>query len=76
MVKTTVYIDEITHRRLKQLARRQGRSQAEVMREALAAYVAQASLPRPKGIGAYRSRRSHVAEKAEELLRRSARRGP
>lgn len=73
MVKTTVYLDEGTDRTLKQLARAQGRSQAEIIREALAVHATQASLPSPKGIGAYRSGRSDVAEKAEEILRQAAR---
>lgn len=72
MIKTTVYLEESADRALKQLARSQGRSQAEIIREALAAYAAKASFPRPKGIGAYRSGRSDVSERAEELLRRAA----
>lgn len=73
MVKTTVYLEESIDRTLKQLARSQGRSQADVIREALATHAAQASVPAPKGIGAYRSGRSDVSEKAEELLRQAAR---
>lgn len=73
MVKTTVYLEESTDRTLKQLARSQGRSQAEIIREALAAHAAQASVPQPRGIGAYRSGRTDVSERAEELLRQAAR---
>lgn len=72
MIKTTVYIEESTDRSLKQMAQSQGRSQAELIREALTTYAAQASVPRPKGIGAYSSGRSDVSERAEDLLREAA----
>ena len=36
MQKTTLYMDEETYRRLKQLARREGRAPAEMVREAVA----------------------------------------
>jgi predicted transcriptional regulator len=75
MVKTTLYLDEATDRALKQLSRSQQRSQAEVIREALSTYAARQAAPAPKGIGAYHSGRSDVAEQAEELLRRAARAG-
>jgi Ribbon-helix-helix protein, copG family len=74
MRKTTLYLDEETDLSLKQLARAQGRSQAEVVREALAIYAAGAERPRPVGIGAYRSGRSDVSASAERLLRAAARR--
>ena len=74
MKKTTLYLDEQTDVALKQLARAQGRSQAEVIREALAVYSTSAERPRPLGVGAYRSGRSDVSARAEELLRAAARR--
>lgn len=74
MIKTTLYLEESTDRDLKRIARLQGRSQAEVIREALATYAAQVSRPQPPGLGAYRSGRSDVSERAEELLREVARR--
>jgi Ribbon-helix-helix protein, copG family len=74
MKKTTLYLDEETDLSLKQLARAKGQSQAEVIREALTAYAAGAERPRPQGVGAYRSGRADVSERAEELLRAAARR--
>lgn len=74
MKKTTMYLDEQTDLSLKQLAQAQGRSQAEVIREALAVYAAGADRPRPQGVGAYRSGCGDVSERAEELLRAAARR--
>ena len=39
MRKTSVYLSERESRRLLELARAEGRSQAEIMREAITAYV-------------------------------------
>lgn len=39
MRKTSVYLDEAHVRRLAQLSQQEGRSQAEVLREAIDAYV-------------------------------------
>jgi hypothetical protein len=50
-----------------------GRSQAEVIREALRSYTHDIERPRPKGIGKYRSGRSDVSKNAEEILRAAAR---
>jgi hypothetical protein len=72
MVKTTVYLNPETALALRQLARAQGRSQAEVIREALELYASRATRPKPGGIGKYRSGRSDVSERAEELLREKA----
>ena len=47
--------------------------QEEIIRDAIAAYAPKISRPLPKGIGAYRSGRSDVSERAEELLREAAR---
>jgi predicted transcriptional regulator len=40
MKRTTIFIDETLERRLKQKARREGKSVAQCVREAVAAYVA------------------------------------
>ena len=74
MVKTTVYMDSEAAMALRQLAAIQGRPQAEIIRDAITAYTKSAGRPRPKGIGAYDSGRSDVSERAEELMRRAARR--
>ena len=68
MTKTTLYLDEEMHSSLRALARAQGRKQSVLVREALGAYLEQHSRPRPKGIGAYRSGRSDVGMRTEELL--------
>lgn len=73
MVETTLYLEEDTLQTLLQLAKAQGRSQSEIIREALAIYKERGPRPTPKGIGAYRSGRSDVSERAEDLLREAAR---
>lgn len=73
MVKTTLYLETDTLQVLEQLANAQGRSQGEIIREALAVYAEKGARPAPKGIGAYRSGRSDVSERAEDLLREAAR---
>ena len=67
--KTTVYLDTADYRRLKSLARTKGRTPADLVREAIAAYVsAEQPKRRPRSIGAGRSRTGDIAERAEELL--------
>lgn len=69
LTKTTVYVGTADYRRLRTLAREQGRSAAELVREAVAQYVAgRASAPQATSIGKGRSGRGDVAERAEELL--------
>jgi predicted transcriptional regulator len=67
--KTTVYLDADAYRRLKQLAREQGRPTAELVREAVAEY-AERRRPRsrPRSIGSIRSGLGDLAERAEEHL--------
>jgi hypothetical protein len=67
--KTTVYLDTDDYRRLQQLAREQGRSAAELVREAVAEYARRhARVPAPRTLGAGRSGRPDLGERAEELL--------
>ena len=77
MVKTTVYLDEDVVTRLRVLARMRGRSQAEMIRDALARFVEAESQsmvrPAPVGAGQFRSGRPDVGRRAEELLRQAAR---
>jgi Ribbon-helix-helix protein, copG family len=74
MVKTTVYMEPEVALTLRQLAAVQGRSQAEIIRDAIAAYTSKSAVrPRPKGLGGYESGRSDISERAEELMRRAAR---
>jgi hypothetical protein len=75
VIKTPVYFDEEWPSRSASWPTAQGRSQAEVVRDAVMQYVRQASRPEPKGIGAYRSGRSDISERAEELLKAATRGG-
>ncbi len=52
MDKTTLYLPEELHRRLREAARRSGRRQAEVIRSALDAYLQEHRADRPRSIGA------------------------
>ena len=69
MQKTTVYMDEETYRRLKQIARHRGRPPAEMVREAVAEYTVR-HMPRrkPRSIGAFKSGRRDLGQRAEALL--------
>jgi hypothetical protein len=77
--RTTVYLEEEIAVAIRNFAESQNRSQAEIIREALARYVEeiQRTSRRPpiSGVGAYRSGRSDVSERAEEILREQARKG-
>lgn len=68
-MKTTVYLDRSDYYRLKAQAEAEGRSAAELVREAVAEY-ARKRVPsrRPSSIGAGRSGRGDIAERSEELL--------
>jgi metal-responsive CopG/Arc/MetJ family transcriptional regulator len=69
MQKTTVYMDEETYRRLKQIARARKRARAAMVREAVAEYTARhAPRRRPHNMGAGRSGRKDLAQRAEALL--------
>lgn len=52
MEKTTLYLPPELHRALREAARREGKSQAELIREALAAYLAQRQRPPFRSLGA------------------------
>ena len=76
MIRTTVYLEEDIVVALRHRAETEKRSQAEIIREALRRYVEDTrGLERPPvaGLGSYRSGRSDVSERAEELLRERAR---
>ncbi len=75
MLRTTVYLDEETLLALRQLAAMRNRSQAEIIRDALAEYINRAKpekRPPIAGMGGYRSGRNDISERAEELLSRAA----
>ena len=75
MVRTTVYLNHETALALRQLAALQGRSQAELIRDALENYTKRAVRPAPKGIGKYRSGEPDVAQRAKDILASAAKRG-
>jgi predicted transcriptional regulator len=67
--KTTLYLDALEYRRLKEIARGEGRTTAQLVREAVAAFIAsRPTAGRPSSIGAGRSGRGDVAARAEQLL--------
>jgi hypothetical protein len=59
---------------LRRLAAAQQRSETDIVREALAAYV-QAPRPLPKGLGKYHSGQANVSEQARDLLRQAVKEG-
>jgi hypothetical protein len=71
MKRTTVFLDESLERRLKQRARREGKSFAQVVREAMAQYIAQPSAgPRalPSFFGIAAGGPPDLSERVDELL--------
>jgi len=69
LIKTTVYLTESDYERLKAIARRQNRAAAELVRDAVADYARRrAPRVKPKSLGAGRSGRGDLSEKAEDLL--------
>jgi hypothetical protein len=74
MVKTTVYLDSDLALALREKARSEGRTQSELIREALRVYTEASHRAEIKGLGMFRSGRSDVSQRAEALLRSAARR--
>ena len=71
MFKTTVYLDADTALLLRQIAEKQERPQAEVIRKALSRYTKEEyRRPQPLGLGKYHSGRADVSERAHELFRK------
>ena len=67
--KTTVYLNSADYRRLQRLARAEGRPAADLIREAVAVYAStRAARTRPSSLGAGKSGRRNLSEKAESLL--------
>ena len=67
MHKTTLYLDAEAYERLTQLADASGRTQASIIREALAAYT-RPKAKRPRSIGLGSSGKGNLSERAEKLL--------
>ena len=67
MHKTTVYVPPDLKRALAQAAAAKGRSQAQLIREALQAAASMEDAPRPR-LPLFASRKPRLAEQAEKAL--------
>ena len=72
MKRTTIYLEPELEVLLKLEVLRQKRPMAELVREAVYAYVTREPRKAPPGAGAFASGRSDTAERAEEVLAESA----
>ena len=68
MHKTTMYLDDDLYARVQRAADATGRTQASLMREAVAVYLAGGKTRRPKSLGLGRSGKGDLGERAEDLL--------
>ena len=69
MEKTTIYLDGDDYRRLKRVAARRRVPPAQLVREAVAEYVGRHDTTRvARSVGAFRSGRTDLGERAEALL--------
>lgn len=75
MVKTTVYLDIDVVLKLRRMAESNGRSQAELIRDALETYTRRRKRPLPRGLGKYASGETDVSGRTKEILRDAAKRG-
>ncbi len=68
--KTTVYLDALSYRELKRVARLRGWSTASVVREAVLEYAAKHAVrARPRTVGGFASGKGTLSERAEDLLK-------
>ena len=74
LTKTTVYLDPDTVLALRQMSKTQGRSQAELIRDALETYTSAAKRPMPRALGKYRGE-ARGAESAKDFLQAAAAKG-
>ena len=75
MVKTTVYLDSQIVMALRQLSQQEGRSQAELIRDALSEFARARKRPPIPGVGEFDSGESDVSARAEEILREASAQG-
>jgi predicted transcriptional regulator len=68
MHKTTMYLENDLYERLQQAAEASGRTQASLVREAVAAYLAGGKSRQPRSIGLGKSGAGDLSERAEDLL--------
>lgn len=67
--KTTVYLDSEAYRRLKTIARAQGRPPAALVRDAVAEFAQRyGKKKKARSVGSGRSGRRDLSQKAENLL--------
>jgi hypothetical protein len=71
MKRTTVYLDPELEVLLKLEVSRRKRPMAELVREALQAYVGREPRPAPPGAGAFASGRGDTADRADGILAES-----
>ncbi|HTS50393.1 MAG TPA: CopG family transcriptional regulator [Bryobacteraceae bacterium] len=75
MIKTTVYLDTDVALSLRRMAESEGRSQAELIRDALEKYTSTRKRPKLPGLGEFRSGHTDTSERAREILREAAKKG-
>jgi hypothetical protein len=75
MVKATVYLDSDVVLALRQMADSQGRSQAELIRDAIRTHIRKAKRPKLPGIGEFDSGHTDTSARADQMLTRAAKRG-
>ena len=69
-LKTTVYLDANDYRRLKAIARQEGRPPASLVRQAVAEFAERyGKKPKSRSLGSGHSGRGDLSERAEELLK-------
>ena len=68
MKRTTIYLEPELELLLKTEMRRRKQPMAELIRDALRAYLGRGSSKAPPGAGAFRSGRRDTAENAERVL--------
>jgi len=69
MEKTTLYLPEALHTSLRDAARRERRSAAELVREALTEYLSRRQRPRPRSVGAIQEPGLPPAREAKQWVR-------
>jgi metal-responsive CopG/Arc/MetJ family transcriptional regulator len=75
MAKTSVYLDSEVLAALRRAAESQGRSQAELIREAVRIYVRMAEHPKLPGIGEFDSGYTNTSTSLNRILRQAVRTG-
>ena len=69
-LKTTVYLDSDDYRRLKAIARAEGKPPASLVRQAVAEFAARyGKKPKSRSLGSGHSGRGDLSERTEELLK-------